>query len=41
MGLLSTLAAYDLGYLSAGQMLEGLDRTVRTLESLERFNGRS
>jgi cyclic beta-1,2-glucan synthetase len=39
MGLLSTLAAYDLGYLSASQMLERLDRTVRTLESLERFNG--
>jgi cyclic beta-1,2-glucan synthetase len=39
MGLLSTLAAYDLGYLSASQMLERIDRTVRTLESLERFNG--
>jgi hypothetical protein len=39
MGLLSTLAACDLGYLSTGEMLERLDRTVRTLESLERFHG--
>ncbi len=39
MGLLSTLAAYDLGLLPAGDMVEQLDRTLTTVEGLERHEG--
>ena len=39
MGLLSTLAAHDLGYLSTGSLLVRIDRTLTTLEGLERYNG--
>ena len=39
MGMLSTMAAWDLGYLGAAGMVRMLDATVRTLESLERYNG--
>ncbi|HET7216637.1 MAG TPA: glucoamylase family protein, partial [Vicinamibacterales bacterium] len=39
MSLLSTLAAHDLGYLTTGELLERLDRTLKTLEGLERFRG--
>jgi cyclic beta-1,2-glucan synthetase len=39
MGLLSTLAAHDLGYLSTGALLGRLDATLRTLEGLERHEG--
>ena len=39
MGLLSTLAAHDLGYLSTPALLVLVDRTLTTLESLERYRG--
>ena len=39
MGLLSMLAAHDLGYLSTAALLDRLDATLRTLESLERHQG--
>lgn len=39
MGLLSTLAAHDLGYLPTGTLLRRLDATVTTLEGLERHQG--
>ena len=39
MGMLSTLAAHDLGYLPAGELVRRLDATLTTLESLERYNG--
>ncbi len=37
MGLLSTLAAHDLGYLSTAALIEHLERTMTTLEGLERL----
>jgi cyclic beta-1,2-glucan synthetase len=39
MGLLSTLAAHDLGYVSTPGLLDRVDRTVTTLEGLERHAG--
>ena len=39
MGLLSTLAAHDLGLLPADAMVERLDRTLTTVEALERHEG--
>jgi cyclic beta-1,2-glucan synthetase len=39
MGLLSSLAAHDLGYISTDALVERLDSTLRTLESLERHEG--
>lgn len=39
LGLLSTLAAYDLGYIGAGELADRLDRTLTTLEGLERHEG--
>ena len=39
MGLLSTLAAHDLGFLPADAMLERLERTLTTIEGLERHEG--
>ncbi|MGE0705703.1 MAG: hypothetical protein AB7P22_17410, partial [Vicinamibacterales bacterium] len=39
MSLLSTLAAHDLGYLSTAALVRRLDRTLTTLEGLERFQG--
>ena len=39
MSLLSTLAAHDLGYLSTAALLDRLDRTLTTLEGLERHEG--
>ncbi len=39
MSLLSTLAAHDLGYLSTATLGDRIDRTLRTLEGLERFGG--
>jgi cyclic beta-1,2-glucan synthetase len=39
MGLLSTLAAHDLGYVSTDALVVRLDRTLRTLEGLERYEG--
>jgi len=39
MAMLSTMAAHDLGYLTTNVLLERLDTTLRTLESLERYQG--
>ncbi len=39
MSLLSTLAAHDLGYLSTRTLAERLDRTLTSLEALERYRG--
>ena len=39
MGLLSTLAAHDLGYLGSGPLAERIDATLTTLEALERHEG--
>ncbi len=39
LGLLSTLAAHDLGLLSVEAMVERLDRTLASVESLERHEG--
>ncbi|RPJ72809.1 MAG: glycosyl transferase, partial [Acidobacteria bacterium] len=38
-GLLSTLAAYDLGYISGDTLAHRIDRTLTTLEGLERHEG--
>ena len=39
MSLLSTLAAHDLGYMTTGELIARLDRTLTTLEGLERYAG--
>jgi cyclic beta-1,2-glucan synthetase len=39
MGMLSTMAAHDLGYLTTAEMLRRLDATLTTLEGLERHRG--
>ena len=39
MGLLSTLAAHDLGYLGSGRLADRIDATLSTLEALERHEG--
>ena len=39
MGLLSTLAAHDLGYIASGALATRLDRMLAGLEGLERFEG--
>ncbi len=39
MGFLSALAAHDLGFLPADAMLERLERTLTTVEGLERHEG--
>ena len=39
LGLLSTLAAHDLGYISAETLARRIDRTLTTLEGLERHEG--
>jgi cyclic beta-1,2-glucan synthetase len=39
MGLLSTLAAHDLGYLTTDSLLRRLDATLTTVEFLERYQG--
>ncbi|MBL9169457.1 MAG: hypothetical protein JNN07_17080 [Verrucomicrobiales bacterium] len=39
LGLLSNLAAVDLGYLSQGQLVEHCRRTLGTLRGLERYRG--
>ena len=39
MALLSTLAAHDLGFLSLGAALDRLERTLLTMEGLERHEG--
>ncbi len=39
MSLLSALAAHDLGYLSIGGLTQWIDRTLTTVEGLERHEG--
>jgi cyclic beta-1,2-glucan synthetase len=39
MGLMSTLAAHDLGYISTADLVTRVAATVGTLERLERFRG--
>ena len=39
MSLLANLAAYDFGYIPAGQLLERSANTLRTMEALERHQG--
>jgi cyclic beta-1,2-glucan synthetase len=39
MGLLSTLAAHDLGFLGVEALLARLENTLTTVEALERHNG--
>jgi cyclic beta-1,2-glucan synthetase len=39
MGLLSAVAAHDLGYLTTAQLVERLSLTLDTLDSLERHEG--
>jgi cyclic beta-1,2-glucan synthetase len=39
LGLVSTLSAYDLGYLSPPMLAERIDRMLTTLEGIERFKG--
>ncbi|HYM82096.1 MAG TPA: glucoamylase family protein [Candidatus Limnocylindria bacterium] len=39
MGLLATLSAHDLGFIGARETLERIERTITTLEGLERHEG--
>ena len=39
MSLLANLAAYDFGYISAGQLFVRTANTLQTLDSLERYRG--
>lgn len=39
MALISTLAAYDFGYLSAGCLVARIEKTLATMEKLERYRG--
>ena len=39
MALLADLAAYDFGYLSAGEFLQRVQNTLATMEKLERHRG--
>jgi hypothetical protein len=39
LGLLSTLAAHDFGFIRTSDMVARLERTLTTLEGLERFEG--
>ncbi len=39
MALLANLAAHDFGYISTGELLRRTERTLRTMEKLERFRG--
>ncbi|MEO8343084.1 MAG: cyclic beta 1-2 glucan synthetase, partial [Gallionella sp.] len=39
MSLLANLAAYDFGYICAGEFLQLLESTVATMEKLERYRG--
>jgi cyclic beta-1,2-glucan synthetase len=39
MGLLSTLAAHDLGFIRTPELVERLESTLSTVEELERFEG--
>ncbi len=39
MGLLATLAAHDLGLIETDELVLRIDRTLTTMEGLERFDG--
>ncbi len=39
MALLANLAAYDFGYISAGELLRRTGNTLATMEKLERYRG--
>jgi cyclic beta-1,2-glucan synthetase len=39
MGLLSTLAAHDLGFIRTSELVERLEAALSTMEGLERFEG--
>ncbi|MEQ1575686.1 MAG: carbohydrate-binding protein, partial [Vicinamibacterales bacterium] len=39
LGLLSTLAAHDLGYIDTAELIRRIDQTLTTIERLERFEG--
>ncbi len=39
MGLLSTLAAHDLGYIRTAELVERIDAALTTVEGLERYEG--
>jgi hypothetical protein len=39
MALLANVAAYDLGYISAGELLRRTESTLATMEKLERYRG--
>jgi len=39
MALLADLAAYDFGYLSAGEFLQRIENTLASMEKLERYRG--
>lgn len=39
MGLLSTLAAHDLGFIQTGELLQKIEATLTSIEGLERFEG--
>ena len=39
LSLLANLAAYDFGYISAGQLIERCRNTLRTMAALERYRG--
>ena len=39
MGLLSTLAAHDLGFIQTPELAERIDKTLTTIEGLEGFEG--
>ncbi|XCN73746.1 MAG: glucoamylase family protein [Candidatus Electrothrix aestuarii] len=39
MSLLANLAAYDFGYIAAGEFLQLIENTVTTMEKLERYCG--
>ena len=39
MGLLSTLAAHDLGFIQTAELAERIDATLTTMEGLERLEG--
>ncbi|WP_226856197.1 GH36-type glycosyl hydrolase domain-containing protein [Acidithiobacillus thiooxidans] len=39
MSLLASLAAYDFGYITVGELLQLTENTVTTMEQLERYHG--
>ena len=39
MSLLANLAAYDFGYISAGEFLQLTENTLATMEKMERYHG--